>query len=75
MNILAIKKNAKLEPSFTHSIECTVYMKHGIDWFCPDPFNKAEAMRLEIELDRGEWSGKETRWITHEQYLLWSFQQ
>lgn len=75
MDVLSIKRYAKRTESEVASVECTIYLKRGIIWFCPDPFNKEEMTRLERELDRGEWSGKEIRWITQEQYLLWSFQR
>ena len=44
-------------------------------WYCPDPLDREESTRLERELDEGKWSGKISRWITNEEYLLWSFQR
>ena len=74
MDVLAIKKNARLERSEVASIECIIYQKHGMFWYCPDPLDREESTRLERELDEEKWGGKVTRWITHEEYLLWSFQ-
>lgn len=72
MNILEIKKHAKREASPTHVVECQVYLKHNLLWYCPDPSNKFEVERLEREFEEGKWVGKESRWITEEQYLLWN---
>ena len=73
MDVLAIKNCGRLCASHEDVVECTLYKKHGLVWFCPDPQNKTCVERLEREYQMGEWSGKESRWITKEEYQKWNF--
>ena len=72
MDVLAIKKYAREQTSQMASIQCLVYQKSGYFWYCPDPYNKEDCLRLERELEEGKWSGRVSRWITSEEYLLWN---
>lgn len=73
MDVLAIKKYGRLVSSQEDVVECTLYKKHEVIWHCPDPGDKIETGRLEEEYKKGEWSGKESRWITEEEHQKWSF--